>query len=430
MWKSGWLAVVAVAAAQLVGGCSSDGSSPKVPVGKYCQSDPECGGGGFCLENKCSKPCKEDRDCSQDDSGAYPLVCGVDPQGASSCVPDCEHNDGYVCLDGVSTACAQAPDDQCETCGCPNSQRCEPGVGCMPKRAAGEPCKSDDDCNTDNCSDFAGVCRVPIGSACTASNCDTCLSAEGWSYCSKECGGNYECAGGLCLGYAGVFYCRPPCSSFSDDSCPGQSCKLFIDEQTRQQAYHCDCANSGDCKWLEEPHPLGSTCRGDSECAGQLCDRVVTRTDELGRFEFGGLCSQPCKTSAECGAGFACAAVGQPHCLPTCETSCGIGSCVSLPTTEGQSAGMCWVKRAEGSCWEPNDCQSGSCAGGNCAPAGGQPNGASCSGNDDCVSKSCIGGSCRGSALLGESCMASADCAVGTCCTSGANANTCATDCN
>lgn len=425
----GWLAAVVVAVVSVVGGCSDSGEKTKpVPVGEQCYSDAECNG-GFCLDGSCSKHCEQDSDC-HNDSAYYQPVCGVDPKGDNSCVPQCDRDQDYVCVDDVSTSCKVAPDSECEKCGCSSAERCEPGVGCMPKRGVGEACESDDDCNTANCSDFAGVCRAPVGAACDATNCDVCLASDNWSYCSRECGSNGECGSGLCLGYADVFYCRPPCAKIQDESCPGGICKVFVDDATSNISYYCDCANSSDCKWLEAAHPLGSTCRYDSDCDTMLCDRVVSGSDSLAGREYEGVCSKPCKASADCGDGYACVDGDAPHCLPTCKDSCAIGSCVSLATTEGASAGLCSLKRATGECWDPGDCLSGNCVANECAPAGGQDNGASCDTGADCKSNSCVGGKCRGSAVLGEACTVPADCAVGTCCTSGDAANTCATTCN
>lgn len=425
-----WLgAALVMVGLQSVQGCSESygSNTPRVELGNSCDSDAWCPG-ATCIDGICSKHCKADTDCL---STYGRLVCGVDSSGLRSCVPPCDSfRSGFVCVDGVSTSCEIAPQaEYCEDCGCPGAQRCEPGKGCEPKRAAGEPCKRDDDCNTDNCSNFAGVCRAPLGAPCDKKNCDVCLAAEGWSYCSRECVSESECGSGLCLGYASTYYCRPPCSSFNDSSCPGNECALFIDDRTSRQAYYCDCADEGTCSWMAEARPLGQKCRFPSDCVSELCDSVITASDPFSGRSMAGLCTQPCTTSAECGQGFACAAVDSPHCLPTCTDSCAIGECVGLPTAEGPSANLCWVKRSSGSCWEPSDCQSGNCVAGSCAPAGGQANGAACDTPENCQSKSCIAGQCRGNAVLGEACTSPADCAVGMCCSSGELMNTCATDC-
>jgi hypothetical protein len=429
-----WMRAAVVAAVLMAGlpvqGCSSPSDAgPKLEVGAWCGANADCPG-GFCLERSCSKHCSADADCAEYGG----LACGVDASGERSCVPQCgSFGSHYACIAGVATSCEVASDQYCEDCGCPSTQRCEPDQGCMPKRPVGEPCKTDDDCNTDNCSSFAGVCRAPIGAACDSTSCDVCLVADGWSYCSRECSGNSECGSGLCLGNADTFYCRPPCSSFSDASCPGSKCDVFIDDLSHRTSYYCDCVDSQTCKWTASAHPLGQECRYDSDCEGNLCDRVGTKIDPFYGRLFEGMCSQPCATTAECGAGFACAMVGSPHCLPTCTDpdtdTCAIGDCVGLPTAEGASANLCWIKRAGGECVEPTDCQSGNCVSGSCAPAGGQANGAACDTGEDCVSKSCIAGQCRGKAVLGEACSAPADCAVGTCCSSGALINTCASKC-
>jgi len=135
--------------------------------------------------SRLDKSCKTDADCGSNSQ----LACGVTAAGEHRCVASCASpSSGYVCIDGVPTSCEVAPAEHCKECGCPNALRCEVGVGCMPKRAAGESCAADSDCNTNNCCSFAGVCRVPYGSACTTLNCDLCLVASNWSFCTRRCG--------------------------------------------------------------------------------------------------------------------------------------------------------------------------------------------------------------------------------------------------
>jgi len=89
------------------------------------------------------KSCKTGADCGSSSQ----LACGVTAAGEHRCVASCASpSSGYVCIDGVPTSCEVAPAEHCKECGCPV------GVGCMPKRAAGESCATDSDCNTNNCS--------------------------------------------------------------------------------------------------------------------------------------------------------------------------------------------------------------------------------------------------------------------------------------
>jgi hypothetical protein len=408
--------------------CTSGESSEANPdfdpsSGAACVINADCAK-KVCLAGSCTHGCSNDADCN----AGFFATCGIGPGNARVCMPSCG-NRGVVCVGNVTKSCdVVSPDDPefCTHCDCPSSMRCEPGSGCVDKAETGGSCRSDLDCKSNNCSLFAGVCRVPVGTPCTSDNCDECWTSGSWQYCSRECNRDAECGSGLCLGSGGIYTCHPRCAEVLDASCPGK-CRI-LDVNEGVDPLYCDCS----CGASVAPHPLGSRCRYGSECASTQCDSV---TDACSLSGSGcsqiGQCTQPCQASSDCGDGFRCATVGAAaHCLPTCDAdSCPIGECTSLPTTEADQAKLCWIKRSNGTCTEATDCQSNKCVQGECAPAGPQPNGSACAKPEDCVSKSCFTGVCHGAATLGDACSQSLDCAVGICCGSGNSAGTCQTVC-
>jgi|GEM_PF-2882793 len=307
-------------------------------------SDTAAGLGGSCRSNA---------DCASDGQ----LACGVDASGKHSCISSCAFlSPNYTCVDGVPTSCKFAPPTHCSVCGCSSESYCpHDGTECAPKHAVGEPCETDEYCSSDNCSRVFGVCRVPLEATCTIDNCDVCLVAEGWSYCSRECGA-YECHGRICEN--GI--CNPQCNN-----CPGGKCQDSYDRLTQQYNPYCACARAGGCHGTEAPRPLGQRCVSDEGCESNLCDSAVT-IDNTTRFA--GLCSKPCTSSADCGEGFACAAVEPSRCLPTCVGFCETGTCYPLPTTEATNQTLCWTRHQQGElCAKPSDCLSSNCVSGKCA---------------------------------------------------------------
>jgi peptidoglycan-associated lipoprotein len=297
-----------------------------------------------------------------------------------------------------------------------------PGTGCEPKNDVGGPCASNSDCNTDNCSPLQGICRTPIGEACTTDNCDRCLSSGSFTFCSRRCTSASDCNGSECLGdsIAQIYYCTPACTA----ACSG-ACQYTSDFSTQYCAL--------DFTVSIPPGAYGYPCGGGPGCTSGTCFSASSQD----------VCSKSCATSADCGDGFACAALPCTQadagaqtcgvCLATCSTdagACRVGLCNSVPTTDGASAMMCDLRASAGSsCYANTDCVSERCAAGRCVAAGGASNGGACQTNGDCMSGNCAAGVCKGTALVGGACTTSADCSVGTCCSSGASANTCETGC-
>jgi hypothetical protein len=100
-------------------------------------------------------------------------------------------------------------------------------VGCVPLAEIGEKCAVAADCISRHCSATAGMCRVAIGSPCTAANCDRCLTGpNGYSACSQVCSSSDNVCGDLCVADAAShfeFTCRAACKP----DCPGLCKNVF-----------------------------------------------------------------------------------------------------------------------------------------------------------------------------------------------------------
>jgi hypothetical protein len=252
--------------------CSSKPEKPLVQIGLECDSDADCvarcHGDRECLRSLCaegdpshpvpfcSKPCAQDAECVWD-LAPQSFSCGVLADGSRGCVEACvaslptlSPRAGFACDNGVTTACSVLSETFCETCGCPSDRpRCQPDIGCVPLAAVGEPCSSDEDCGSNHCSAVAGVCRVAAGQPCTQLDCDLCLVAGDWSFCSRACAAyayDPDCNGGICgfSDFTSSFICMPRCTA----SCPGGACDATADNAGGRVDY-CRCAT---CR-LERP---------------------------------------------------------------------------------------------------------------------------------------------------------------------------------
>jgi len=195
-------------------------------LGRACSADDDCVS-GTCLtvigpggpSAFCTQPCETDDDCSD-----LAPVCGVGPDGSPVCAFACDgiHHYGFSCGDDDRPVACGPDATVCDQCGCPEGMRCTPGVGCGEQSEVGGPCAFDGDCTSDNCSFLAQVCRVPLGSACTDRDCDSCLSdGDEHSYCSRECVADAQCNGGICVWDGVNALCVQRCEGPSDESCPG-----------------------------------------------------------------------------------------------------------------------------------------------------------------------------------------------------------------
>lgn len=211
-------------------------------VGDPCASGGDCGAGLSCLalrDNRgmCSRPCQSNEDCG----GRYDVVCGIRPDGAHACVPDCIATDGYACVNETSVACELTGEDQCFWCGCPSGTYCAADVladppvpgSCEVMRKLGESCASNEQCDSGHCGEDSYVCRVPYGAPCTDDNCDLCFQfSEGYSWCSKKCDWHTDCGGSACLGFDPDYWCQPPC-----EGCPTTCCSEYYESDVWR---YCD----------------------------------------------------------------------------------------------------------------------------------------------------------------------------------------------
>lgn len=386
-----------------IAGCGGDGGSGR--LGDYC--DFGCAEGTCGVDGYCTRACTTDAECSAE------TTCGTGSDGTAACLPRCDYwaPDGFGCQDGRQVPCGTPGLQDCYNCGCGPDQRCDEGGMCLPRSEVGESCRTNDDCRTGNCSEFSRVCRVPVGSPCTTEDCDLCVTSEnGWSFCSRECGGHASCNGGLCLGGDDYYTCHPVCATYTDPSCPGD-CRV-----SRQGDLYCDCPGVG-CTATAALRPEGAACRADGQCSEGEC--LVGRGS--------GYCAV--EGCAACGPNTVCVdlpCVGEAQCGLRCLPSCGGASisacetsvhCTMRTTPDGASVEVCDPRGAVGaSCVGGAECASGRCAAGACVALEGAANGARCSTPSDCQSNSCVSGTCRGSGLLGDACGVPADCSVGTCC--------------
>ena len=390
-----WLSLIVVA----ISACRNDPRGGE--LGTPCVSGRECASGACSSEFVCGQPCSADEECL---SGTY---CGPVGICEAPCTGEELFDDPlYTCLGGRRLACSALDTSFCDVCPgkCPG-MRCDDGVGCAPLSELGEPCGRDSDCNTNNCSTWAHVCRVPLESRCDATNCDLCLSNSGWSYCSRECNVGASCPGERC--FSGM--CRPPC-----DACPAD-----CDFERVGQRFITYCTEFFDEPWTRSgpPRPLYTPCRVESDCASRMS---VTRENCV--------CTMRCATNEDCGDDGLCVEVpcvdGATSgcgnvCMPRCvrPEACRRGFCNEVPLTNGEIAVACDPRGQDGTrCFEGRDCLSGRCGfNQSCVPVDGRPNGRPCAAASECASGSCVARVCRGTSLRGQPCSTNADCAVGTC---------------
>lgn len=438
-WGALLCLLVASGCEKIAGSTRGNNDGEGALLGADCTKARDCASAVCLKPNKhsgvafCSQGCSADKDCQGERTAdGQKLVCGIGLEGEKACVRPCAQVPGntsgslgltqaVACIEGVATACDFAGQAECLTCGCPDGQRCEPGVGCQGRSEQGGPCRKDADCRTLNCSASAHVCRVPEGQPCTKDNCDRCMTGpNGFSFCSRECA-NTGCAEGECLAVEGEpGYCEPPCSA----SCPG-TCEESIDK-----VQYCECADAT-CPRVGPLRSFGQECARNADCQSGVCTQK-----EASPASSNGYCSKSCVNSAECGQTGICLdlvnVVAVPdasakRCAPRCgrNDSCDVGYCMPVG-----GAKVCELRLAGGAtCANGNDCQSGQCLNGSCKDTAALGIGEACSVPVECESGNCVSGICRGNLLLGDSCMTDPECAAGKCCPAMPSGKQCKSSC-
>ena len=332
------------------------------------ETDVDCG--GPCSPCKLGKKCDEDADCASetcdpDEGVCITKECEDDKDCPSeAAVSYCTNNECVSCFDGVKNG--KETDVDCGGTKC---------MGCD----AGQKCKKDRDCASENCVD--NVCVGGNGGKTDPP--DTCSNDEkDGKETDTDCGGS-EC-----------------------DKCKnGKKCKKNSDCSSG----NCD---EGTCAKNENPEP-GDTCSNEEKDDGES------------DIDCGGSCS-PCAIGKSCSANDDCESGNCDG--GTCAESSGPGPSAACDDGEKNGdesdvdcGGSCSACADGKSCSAPTDCVSGNCEGGSCVPAGptvsctdGEKNGdetdidcggscaqkcdteKACNTDNDCISYKCEGNLCKG----------------------------------
>lgn len=288
-------------------------------------------------------------------------INGVIESVGDGCFPEDE-----IC-DGIDNDCNEQVDEVCSALG----EACEDSAVCVGGLCAATPAGT---VCTQACDPMRPTIGCPPSFYCasTAGSCDgfcvpgTLAAAPLETLCSADT----ECASGLCRDPGdGRRRCLDPCRGDRGDCLDGDVCV----------AADGACSVCIDAGTFTGPRGLGEVCMNDAECRSGLC---VLR-DGVGE------CATPC--GAGCGEGFACVngsclvqrdqPVGGP-CLSS--DDCALGA---VCAAQGDSR---WCTAI---CSEDAPCPLGF----QCVPAGD---------NMICAP---VGG------LVGEACMADAECSTGMC---------------
>ena len=214
--------------------CDNDENTRKKAMGEECYDYSECET-GVCMSipvpasgMRCTMQCYEGEPCPDE------WTCVEVEPGTSLCSMYCSAEtfmyNYFVCIDGVPTTCPNAPYGvYCTHCGCNEEDFCSKGFSdtfaleppaCLTKRALGEFCKEDGQCESGNCS--LEECRSEIGSSCNSDDpcdCNCCCICSAPGYC----------------------YCHLRCDPDDATSCPsGQECTAFRDSWGDISCYACD----------------------------------------------------------------------------------------------------------------------------------------------------------------------------------------------
>ena len=423
-------------------GCDSAPGICSLP-GACCLSDSECGANGRCVGNRCvptptGSACYADEGCpgSSRCAGAFVCPCGDDTclipttpgvcvlgevccQDAGECPPTA------VCVEGKS--CVNAPGgDQCFLDGhCGPGRLCEGASVC----ACGELCPGG--------SDVAGHCETPTLSCQGSDDCPggmRCVIPDTW-----HCPGDPTPSSGVCVeqvdkGCWQAGDCGPgqrcvgelictKASGCSEPNHPG-TCNLPGDDDNCCDS-HLDCGPDLTCRNSNTtvtcpPNPT-AVCLPDPKYGEQCWNYLDCGPGDVCNFSFVCACSarcakshmgfcgspigQPCKTSIDCGSGYACAK----------DEECMINPCFD-GTFDCAIGGLCQPDLPD-QCWSQFQCGADEyCAGLQVCPVNTQ-----CSVPD-------VPGVCTPLRAAGECCDSWYACELGLRCVSAVTKSACTID--
>jgi hypothetical protein len=349
-------------------GASANGTC-SISLGNY-SGNPSCG--AYTCNNliaECPGHCNSDKDCNPDSYCQADGQCTQRKPQGSSCQPqagaDCLQKDCRVCSTGFCTdgvCCNSGCQGPCESCnlstsgsctlskaGSPAQPACGTGMECNGTSAAcAGTCSNDAQCSSQGYCGPNGQCQVKkaLGETCTAD-----------LECNAGSDGQTHCVDGVCCSSS----CSEPCmacsastkqSGANSGACgpakvhsnPHDSCTAHDNSQP--------CGNTGYCTAFGtcalEPPTAGCgtmTCTESSVLNGLFCDgkgtcASVPSSQTCGLYQCDkDHCTNPCKGDSDCLEGFAC----QP------------------------SSGKCIPKASKGTlCDHSDDCASGYCIDGFC----------------------------------------------------------------
>ncbi len=368
-----WLAVGLLLAAV---SCAEKDS---LTLGKVCEGSAACGP-GKCYRNRCYNTCRTDRDCE----GALRCrtVTTSDGSEADLCVPDEPPVPDVVDVE-VAADLAEVED-------------AAPDVV---RGAEGEPCRSDDDCESANCRLAASDVRFcqPQGSPC--SGLDGSALALGGAVCRRN--DRYVCNGPDSFE---IQDCAKDCGPYpAVDGCVVDACELCAES----------CAGDGGCA---PDHYCGADSRCQPAAAeGEPCQRNATCKS--------GSCRQAPSGARFCVlTGFACAdpngaglVTGEGRCIAgdlyrcaapdtfsidPCTRDCGL-----LAPVDGCAEASCLPCPRD--CAVDADCTAEAFCGEQSACAAKRPDGRSCTRDGMCRGGHCQNGFC---CTAGDCCAAPGDC--------------------
>lgn len=227
----------------VIGACAGDPCPLDGPedCNTICLADPAVRDGTV---RYCADECTSNADC------AGGQTCGTLFGGTRACLAMCTSGSGSirssVCIEGAQVACSEADPslvscrDCCSTGSdcvlCGDAEVCGQDGECRPPGALGEPCASEGECESANCSVLdpygeTGVCHVAHGAECTGDNCSLCVSTEGTTYCHVRCTGGGGAGCDRCLGNAeeDVFWCYDDAEgSIGSQTCPSGYSGMII----------------------------------------------------------------------------------------------------------------------------------------------------------------------------------------------------------
>jgi len=313
-----------------------------------CNSNADCDSGEKCLATSCvsKTTCRDSGDCNEHERCAN-QQCVKNQCEYATAATDCH---GQECEFGV-----------CKL-GCTHLSGCVSGFHCESNQClAGDLLNDGQACSTDAACYSGKCCAKPSGSLCTTTcpavpddSCRTdldcrshycCKQANGQSQCSDvpcsavpECMSNADCGSGRvcfnqkCAEAPALKSVGESCNANSE--CQGQTCFGGVCRGYKGAGQPCtadaECETHRLCcanVYARESRTCGEVDRGCPGSLGDACELDLECLDKMCVGPYGGFCSKPCTTNADCGV--------SPWGVPNaCETN-GEGDMICFPGCTG-----------------------------------------------------------------------------------------------